>query len=68
MSWFLSKGAQHQKQKRLLNPAFSIANLRGMGMCNQVDLQISLLIDILVPMLYQISNKVVLFIYTFIMF
>ena len=33
-SWILSKGDQHRKQKRLLNPVFSIGHLRRMGMCN----------------------------------
>lgn len=58
--WYL--GEHHRKQRKLLNPVFSIAHMRGMGTSNlRFNTSSFRLSFSIVPTFYEIANKVCLY-------
>jgi len=54
-------GNRHRVHRKLLGPAFSIAHLRGMGMCHSIQphKDVPLIqLQFLVPIFYEVGHKV----------
>lgn len=55
------KGDHHRKQRKMLNPVFSIAHLRQMSKDVSFSKNHLTVIPLLVPMFYEVTHKVTVF-------